>query len=88
MHKEKDQIIVCCVDFCDLIILKIFILIKSEINQRKKMIQEYDNQRRKNEKLDEIDIQAKEESEYLLKHANELRQEQEDEIKRLNEVKE
>ena len=51
------------------------------------MIQEFDNQRRKNEKLDEIDLEAKEESEYLLKRANELRQEQEDEIKHLNEVK-
>lgn len=29
---------------------------------------------------------AKEDAEYLLKKANELRQEQEDEIKRLNEV--
>ena len=50
------------------------------------MIQEFDNQRRKNEKLDDIDMQAKEESEYLLKRANELRQEQEDEVKHLNEV--
>ena len=39
-----------------------------------------------NEKLDEMDELAKQEAEYLLKKANELRQEQEDEVKRLNEV--
>lgn len=33
-----------------------------------------------------MDEMAKEDAEYLLKKANELRQEQEDEIKRLNEV--
>ena len=49
--------------------------------QRKKY-----NDKKKNEKLDEIDQLAKEDAEYLLKKANELRQEQEDEIKRLNEV--
>lgn len=42
--------------------------------------------RKKNEQLDEIDQLAKEDAEYLLKKANEQRQEQEDEIKRLNEV--
>jgi uncharacterized protein YpuA (DUF1002 family) len=36
--------------------------------------------------LDEIDQLAKEDAEYLLKKANEQRQEQEDEIKRLNEL--
>lgn len=34
----------------------------------------------------DIDQLAKEEAEYLLKKANELRQEQEDEVKRLNEL--
>lgn len=53
---------------------------------RKKKIQEYDNQRKRNEKLEDYDLQAKEESEYLLKRANELRQEREDEIKHLNEL--
>lgn len=57
-----------------------------EIYDRKKMIQKYDNERKKNEKLDEIDELAKEDAEYLLKKANEQRQEQEDEIKRLNEL--
>ena len=58
----------------------------SDINERKKIIQQYDSERKKNEKLAEIDQLAKEEAEYLLKKANELRQEQEDEVKRLNEV--
>lgn len=50
------------------------------------MIQKYDAERKKNEKLEDIDQMAKEEAEYLLKKANELRQEEEDEIKHLNEV--
>ncbi len=50
------------------------------------MLQKYDNERKKNEQLDEMDELAKAEAEYLLKKANELRQEQEDEVKRLNEV--
>lgn len=58
----------------------------NEIYERKKLIQKYDADRKKNEKLDEIDQLAKEDAEYLLKKANEQRQEQEDEIKRLNEL--
>ncbi|CAF0760768.1 unnamed protein product [Brachionus calyciflorus] len=57
-----------------------------ELHERKKLIQKYDDDRKKNEKLEEIDELAKEEAEYLLKKANELRQEDEDEIKRLNEL--
>ncbi len=57
-----------------------------EINERKRLIQQYDAERKKNEKLDEIDELAREEAEYLLKKANELRQEDDDDIKRLNEV--
>ena len=56
------------------------------MNQRKQEFQKYDHMRKKNEELEEIDNQAKEEAEYLLKRANELRSEQEDEIKHLNEV--
>lgn len=59
---------------------------QKEINERKKVIQYYDSERKRNEKLEEIDEMAKEEAEYLLKKANELRQEDDDEIKRLNEV--
>ena len=57
-----------------------------EINERKRVIQHYDSERKKNEKLEEIDQLAKEESEYLLKKANEMRQEDDDDIKRLNEM--
>jgi hypothetical protein len=47
---------------------------------------EYDQQRKKNAPLEDIDQEAKEDAEYMLKRANELRQEQEDEVKHLNEV--
>ena len=50
------------------------------------MIQHFDNQRKKNEKLEEFDLQAKEEAEYLNRRAAQMRQEQEDDIKHLNEV--
>ncbi len=56
------------------------------MHERKKILQKYDTERKKNEQLDEMDELAKAEAEYLLKKANELRQEQEDEVKRLNEV--
>ncbi len=59
---------------------------QKDIYERKKLIQHYDAERKKNEKLEEIDELAKEDAEYLLKKANELRQGQEDEIYRLNEV--
>ena len=49
-------------------------------------MQAYDQQRKRNAHLDDIDQEAKEEAEYMLKRANELRQEQEDEVKHLNEV--
>ncbi len=49
-------------------------------------MQAYDQQRKKTSPLEDIDQEAKEEAEYMLKRANELRQEQEDEVKRLNEV--
>lgn len=42
--------------------------------------------RRKNEKLNDLEEEAKENAEHLLSKANEMRQEQEDEIKHLNEV--
>lgn len=51
------------------------------------MIQKYDSERKKNEKLSDIDRMAQEEAEYLLKKANELRLEEEDEVKHLNEVR-
>ncbi|CAF0818971.1 unnamed protein product [Adineta steineri] len=60
--------------------------IDTELDRRKKAIQGYDQQRRKNAPLDDIEQEAKEEAEYMLKRANDLRQEQEDEVKHLNEL--
>ncbi|CAF3721300.1 unnamed protein product [Rotaria sp. Silwood1] len=60
--------------------------VEEELNRRKKAMQEYDQQRKKNAPLEDIDLEAKEEAEYMLKRANELRQEQEDEVKHLNEL--
>jgi hypothetical protein len=60
---------------------------QEELDRRKKAMQEYDQQRKKNGPLEDIDQEAKEEAEYMLKRANELRQEQEDEVKHLNEVR-
>lgn len=89
-HKEEEQnrILVQKTIFYFIIyeILNKFKQNKREMTERKKIIQKFDNDRKKNEKLDEIDELAKEEAEYLLKKANEMRQEDEDEIKRLNEV--
>ena len=45
-----------------------------------------DVQRRKNEKLSELEEEEREKREYLKERANAQRQEQEDEIKKLNEV--
>ncbi|CAF0738678.1 unnamed protein product [Adineta steineri] len=60
--------------------------LEEELDRRKKTMQAYDLQRKKNAPLDDIEQEAKEEAEYLLKRANELRQEQEDEVKHLNEL--
>ena len=44
-------------------------------------------ERKKNEKLTDLEQEEKEKAEYLRSKANELMQEQEDEIKHLNEVR-
>ncbi|CAF0913251.1 unnamed protein product, partial [Didymodactylos carnosus] len=59
--------------------------VEEELERRKKAMQEYDLRRKKNTQLEDVDQEAKEEAEYMLKRANELRQEQEDEVKHLNE---
>ena len=46
-----------------------------------------DISRQKNQKLNDLEEQEKIKAEYLLQHAHEQRQEQEDEIKHLNEVR-
>lgn len=55
-------------------------------SQRKNQMKALDLERRQNEKLNELEEEAKEKAEHLLTKANEMRQEQEDEIKHLNEL--
>ena len=43
-------------------------------------------QRKQSEKLNDLELEAKEKAEYLLENANAQRMEQEDEVKHLNEV--
>ena len=54
--------------------------------QRKAVFKQLDMERRKNEKLNDLEEEAKENAEHLLSKANQMRQEQEDEIKHLNEL--
>ena len=49
-------------------------------------MKQLDVTRQKNAKLNDLEEEAKEKQEHLLAKANEMRQEQEDEIKHLNEV--
>lgn len=54
--------------------------------ERKNQMKQLDMTRNKNAKLNDLEEEAKEQAEHLLSRANEMRQEQEDEIKHLNEV--
>jgi len=60
--------------------------VMDEAQERKNRMKQMDVQRQKNAKLNDLEEEAKEKSEHLLSRANEMRQEQEDEIKHLNEV--
>lgn len=53
---------------------------------RRQRIKQYDLARRESEKLTDLEEEARERAEHLLQKAMEQRAEQEDEIKRLNEV--
>ncbi|XP_012936580.1 cilia- and flagella-associated protein 45 [Aplysia californica] len=57
-----------------------------EAQERKNQMKQLDVTRQKNAKLNDLEEEAKEKAEHLLSKANEMRQEQEDEIKHLNEV--
>lgn len=57
-----------------------------EAQERKNRLKQLDVTRQKNAKLNDLEEEAKEKSEHLLAKANEMRSEQEDEIKHLNEV--
>ncbi len=56
-------------------------------NDRKLQMQALDRARQKNEKLNDLDEEARQKAEYLLQKAKEQQEEQEDEIKHLNEVR-
>lgn len=53
---------------------------------RKAHIRQADLSRQKNQALSELETEAKERAQYLLERANAMRMEQEDEVKKLNEV--
>jgi len=57
-----------------------------QLNEQKDYMKRKDLERMKNEKLSELEEEEQEKREYLQKRANQMRQEQEDEIKYLNEL--
>ncbi|CAG5123982.1 unnamed protein product, partial [Candidula unifasciata] len=57
-----------------------------DAQERKNRLKQLDITRHKNAKLNDLEEEAKERAEHLLAKANELRQEQEEEIKKLNEA--
>ena len=57
-----------------------------EASKRKQMLAEEDLKRKKNEKLSDLEEEVKQQREHLLTKAQELRDEQTDEIKLLNEL--
>ncbi|XP_067275963.1 cilia- and flagella-associated protein 45 [Pseudorasbora parva] len=54
--------------------------------QRKAQMRQADLSRQKNQNLSELEIEARDRAQYLLERANTLRMEQEDEVKKLNEL--
>ncbi|CAK8698512.1 unnamed protein product [Clavelina lepadiformis] len=54
--------------------------------KRKEEMKQRELQRKQNEKLNDLEIEAKQKAEYLLENANAQRLEQEDEVKHLNEL--
>ena len=60
---------------------------QAAVAERKQYMKEQDIERVQNEKLSELEEEEREKREYLKEKANAQRQEQEDEIKKLNEVR-
>ncbi|KAM5129884.1 cilia- and flagella-associated protein 45 [Mantella aurantiaca] len=56
------------------------------VNERKNYMKQKEMLRRKNEKLSDLEEEAQQRAQYLLQRANTMRMEQEDEIKKLNEM--
>ena len=63
------------------------VIFQEASNDRKLQMQALDRARQKNEKLNDLDEEARQKAEYLLQKAKEQQEEQEDEIKHLNEVR-
>ena len=61
-------------------------LFQNGVQERKEYMKLKDIERKKNEKLNDLEEEEREKSEHLRAKANEQLQEQEDEIKHLNEV--
>ena len=55
--------------------------------ERKALIRQADLSRQKNQGLTELEAEARDRAQYLLERANAMRMEQEDEVKKLNEVR-
>lgn len=60
--------------------------LQESAEERKNFMQQMELSRKQNEKLSDLELEAKEKSEYLLQKAQEQMEEQEDEIKKLNET--
>uniref|UniRef100_A0AAY4C842 Cilia- and flagella-associated protein 45 n=1 Tax=Denticeps clupeoides TaxID=299321 RepID=A0AAY4C842_9TELE len=60
--------------------------IRDAAEQRKARMRQADLSRNKNQTLSELEAEAKERAQYLLERANLMRMEQEDEVKKLNEL--
>ncbi|XP_075048145.1 cilia- and flagella-associated protein 45 [Mixophyes fleayi] len=56
------------------------------VNERKTLMKQKEMLRKKNEKLSDLEEEAQQRAQYLLQRANAMRMEQEDEIKKLNEM--
>jgi len=69
------------------VVFTVFLIKQKEVADRKQVVKIMDLQRRKNEKLNDLEEEERVKAEVLLKKANEMRLEQEDEIKYLNEVR-
>lgn len=77
--KDKDRF------YCPALISKLF-LYQDAAEERKVHMQQADLSRQKNQALSDLETAASERAQYLLERANTLRMEQEDEVKKLNEV--
>lgn len=69
--------------------ISIFLLLslcQDAAEQRKAQMRQADLSRQKNQNLSELEAEARDRAQYLLERANALRMEQEDEVKKLNEV--